>query len=69
MPCYSYKSCLYLRGSRKGMSCLSDGDLGGVVGFSMCGIPTYKQVKFLGKILQHCCGKFFFPQGIWEGST
>ena len=33
----------------------------------MSGISTYKQVKFLGKIMQHCCGKFFFPQGVWEG--
>ena len=33
----------------------------------MCGISTYKQVKFLGKILQHCCGKFFFAQVAWKG--
>ena len=25
----------------------------------MCGISTYKQVKFLGKILQYCCGNSF----------
>ena len=27
--------------------------------FSVCGISTYKQVKFLGKILQHCNGNSF----------
>ena len=25
----------------------------------MCGISTYKEVKFIGKILQHCCGNSF----------
>ena len=35
------------------------GGLGGVGEFSVCGISTYKQVKFLGKILQHCCGNSF----------
>ena len=33
-----------------------DWGLGQVWGFSVCGISTYKQVKFLDKTLQHCCG-------------
>ena len=45
------------RGSRRGW------------GFSMCGIFTYKQVKFLGKILQHCCGNSFsFLKWLGKGS-
>ena len=35
------------RGSRRGW------------GFSVCGSSTYRQVKFLGKILQHCYGNSF----------
>ena len=41
----------------------------GVGGFSVCGISTYKPVKFLGKILQHCCGNsFYFLKGSERGS-
>ena len=40
---------------------LSEGSLGaGVRGVSVCGISTYKQVKFLDKILQHSCGNSFY---------
>ena len=36
--------------------------------FSVCGISIYKQVKFLGKILQHCCGtSFLSSSGLGEG--
>ena len=31
--------------------------LGGVGGFQS--VESYKQAKFLGKILQHCCGNSF----------
>ena len=36
------------------------------LGFSVCGISTCWEVKFLGKILHHCCGNSFFPQVVWE---
>ena len=32
--------------------------LGGIGSFQ-CGTSTYKQVKFLGKILEQCCGNSF----------
>ena len=41
------------------MSCLSIYKRGYGRGFSLCDISTYKQVKFLGRILQHCCGNSF----------
>ena len=48
--------------------CLSEGSLGGDWGFSVCGISTYKQVKFLGRILQHFCGNSFsFLKGLKGG--
>ena len=44
--------------------------LGGVRGFSGSGISAYKQVKFLGKILHHCCGNCFRdPSRSVQGGT
>ena len=52
-PSYSYELSIYLRESRRSELSvfLSGWGLGGVGGFSVCGISTCKQVKFLGKIL------------------
>ena len=39
-----------------------------VQGISVCAISTYKQVKFLGKSLQHCCSNSFsFLKGSGRG--
>ena len=66
MSCLSV--CLRGLGGYELSVCLFEGIWEDFGEFSVCDISTYKQIKFLGKILQHCCGNSFsFLKGSGRG--